>query len=191
MNAGTGPEPDYDDELSALLLTIARRPDVWSVSCQFRDWHLWQGLLAEQQRRSRLSGLPPALVFHLSGPDSGLPGISRYWGGCDDIGDPPAEEQFTGDSLEERMGGFIHIPWEGVCGADLLVYPHWRRIQPERWQQPDAWLGSATFGLRCNYLLIDRDLGLAPCVERTGPVDGWWLYRNTGRRRDCSISRLW
>ena len=191
MNAGTGPGPDFPDALRQLLLAIAGRPDVWSVSCQFTDWQLWRGLLAEQLRPSRLSGLPPALVFHLSGPDSGLPGISRYWGVMCDLGDPPAQEQFTGDSLEEQLGGFIHIPWEGVCQADLVVYPHWRKIAPERWQQPGAWLGSATFGLGCNYLLIDRDLGRAHCVDRTGPVAGWWLYRNTGRRRDCSISRRW
>lgn len=174
------------DDLRTLILTLARGDDVHSVSCQFRDLALWEGLLAEQARRARQSGRPPREAFFLCGPDSGIPGIAKLHPGLDDDfdGTPP---RFTGDTLEEQMRGDIHIPYEGVTSADLLVYPHWRRLFPSRWEKPGAEMDWVTGDKPCNYLLVEKDLGEAPQATRTGPIAGsWWLYSSTAPYKDCN-----
>jgi hypothetical protein len=176
-------------DLRTLILTLARRKDVHSVSCQFQDRALWKGLLVEQVRRARATGRPPREAFFLCGPDGGIPGIAKLHPGLDDDydGSPP---RFNGDTLEEQMGGAVHIPYEGVCGADLLVYPAWRRLYPLRWQQAGAELDWITVDKPCNHLLTDRDLGEAPNATRTGPVAGsWWLYSSTAPYKDCNPFR--
>lgn len=172
------------DELRDLILAMARREDVHSVSCQFRDAQLWEGLLQEQVRRARLSGKPPRDAFFLCGPDGGIPGIAKMHPGLEDL---PEDEWFTGDTLEEKLGGRIHIPYEGVCGADLFVYPSWRAIYPEHWTEDGAELDWATAMKPCNHLLIERDLGEPSCATRTGPIAGtWWLYSSNAPYKPCS-----
>jgi hypothetical protein len=172
------------DELRDLILAMARRPDVHSVSCQFRDEKLWEGLLTEQVKRARETGKPPKQAFFLCGPDGGLPGIAKTFPGLEDL---PEEEWFDGSTLEERMGGDIHIPYEGVCGADLYVYPSWRKIHPEAWQKEGAELDWATPRKACNHLLIERDLGEPSCATRMGPIAGtWWLYSSKAPYKPCS-----
>jgi len=174
---------DIPDELRELVLSMARRSDVNSVSCQFYDFRLWEGLLAEQVRRVQLSGKPPKDAFFLCGPDSGIPGVARLHPGLEDM---PQEEWFTGGTLEEKMGGDIHIPCEGVCGADFFVYPSWRKIYPEAWTKDGAELDWATSRKECNHLLIDRDLGETGCATRIMPSDGWWLYSSIAPYKDCN-----
>lgn len=176
--------PELPDELRDIILSMARRSDVHSVSCQFRDERLWQGLLEEQVRRARESGKPPRKAFFLCGPDGGLPGIAKHHHGLEDL---PPEEWFDGSTLEEKMGGDIHIPYEGVCGADLYVYPAWRRINPAAWEKDGAELDWATANKPCNHLLIEQDLGEPACAMRTGPIAGtWWLYSSKAPYKPCS-----
>ncbi|MCC7182361.1 MAG: hypothetical protein IT509_02175 [Rhodocyclaceae bacterium] len=182
--------PRLPDELSELILTMARRPDVNSVSCQFTDPLLWEELLSEQVRRARQTGKHPRDAFFLCGPDGGIPGVAKLYPGLEHL---PKEEWFTGDTLEERLGGHIHIPYEGVCGADLLVYPKWRAVYPEAWQKDGAELYSATAKINpcnqllCNHLLIEQDLGEPACATRTGPIAGsWWLYSSRTPHKPCS-----
>jgi hypothetical protein len=107
------------DALRDFILAMARREDVHSVSCQFQDAPLWEGLLHEQVKRSRQTGQRPRDAFFLCGPDSGMPGIAKLHPGLEGL---PEEEWFTGDTLEERLGGSIHIPYEGrVWGRPLRV----------------------------------------------------------------------
>lgn len=175
---------EIPDELRSLILGVARQDDVHSVSCCLTDPQLWEGLLEEQQRRARLKGLPPRQAYYLAGPDSGIRDISKRHPALEDL---PEEEWFTGETLEEQMGGEIHIPYEGACGSDLLVYPKWRTISPEYWEQPGAELDWATRGLRSNYLVIEQDLGTAGCVRRSGPyAESWWLYASTGPYKSCT-----
>jgi hypothetical protein len=179
--------PQHPDELCALVLAMASREDVHSVSCQFGDALLWEGLLNEQMKRARQTGKPPREAFYLSGPDGGLPGIAKHHSGLEDL---PPEEWFTGDTLEEKLGGDIHIPYEGVCGADLLVYPYWRVIAPQQWEKEGAQLDWATGMKPCNHLLIEQDLGQPRCATRIGPIAGsWWLYSSTAPYKDCSPNR--
>lgn len=180
-------ESDLPSELRDLILTMARRPDVHSVSCQFWDERLWKGLLEEQVKRARESGKPPREAFFLCGPDSGIPGIAKLHHGLEDL---PPEEWFDGSTVEEKMDGDIHIPYEGVCGADLLVYPAWRSIHPKAWTKDGADLDWATSGKACNHLLIEQDLGEASCATRIGPIAGtWWLYSSKAPYRSCSPVR--
>ena len=176
-------QTDIADDLRDFILAMASREDVHSVSCQFRDFKLWEGLLAEQGRRAQLTGKPPRDAFFLCGPDGGIHGVAKHHAGLEGM---PEEERFNGDTLEEKMGGDIHIPYEGVCGADLFVYPAWRKIYPEAWKEKGAELDWATAGKSCNYLLIDRDLGEAACAARTRPVAGWWLYSSVAPYKDCN-----
>lgn len=177
-------QPELPDELRELILEMARRPDVLSVSCQFRDAKLWEGLLTEQVRRARESGKPPKVAFFLCGPDSGIPGIAKHHPGLEDL---PPEEWYNGDTLEEKLGGDIHIPYEGLCGADLYVYPAWRKIHPEAWAKEGAELDWATARKPCNHLLIEQDLGEPACATRIGPIAGtWWLYSSKAPYKPCS-----
>lgn len=178
--------PELHKDLRTLILTLAQRDDVHSVSCQFRDQALWEGLLTEQARRACESGRPPREAFFLCGPDGGIPGIAKLHPELDDDYDGTLP-RFTGDNLEEQMGGDIHIPYEGVTGADLMVYPHWRRLFPSRWEKPGAEMDWVTGDKPCNYLLVEKDLGEAPNATRTGPIAGsWWLYSSTRPYKDCN-----
>lgn len=174
---------DISDELRDLIISMAKREDVHSVSCQFRDAELWKFLLEEQVRRAKDQGKSPRDAFFLCGPDSGIPGIAKLYSGLDEV---PEEERFDGSTLEERLGGDIHIPYEGVCGADLFVYPTWRKVYPEAWAREGAQLDSATSMKRCNHLLLYGDFGESACATRIGPIDGWWLYSSTAPYKDCN-----
>jgi hypothetical protein len=172
------------DELRELILSMARRKDVHSVSCQFRDARLWEGLLGEQVKRAQETGKAPRNAFFLCGPDSGIPGIAERHHGLEDL---PSEQWFNGDTLEEKLVGDIHIPYEGVCGADFFVYPAWRKIFVEAWEKEGAELDRATAGKRCNHLLIEQDLGEPACATRIGPIaGGWWLYSSKAPYKDCN-----
>lgn len=172
------------DELRDFILAKARRIDVHSVSCQFGDAQLWEGLLDEQVKRARQSGKPPRDAFFLCGPDSGIEGIAKHHHGLEDL---PPEEWFKGDKLEEKRGGSIHIPYEGVCGSDLFVYPDWRKIYPRMWEEKGAKLDWATAQKPCNHLLIEQDLGEPACATRVGPIAGnWWLYSSKAPYKDCN-----
>jgi hypothetical protein len=172
------------DELRTLILAMAQRDDVHSVSCQFIDAELWEGLLTEQVKRARQTGKSPEEAFFLCGPDSGMPGIAKMH---DLLEDMPPEKWFDGSTLEEKLGGDIHIPYEGVCGADFFVYPSWRKIFPDKWEKEGAKLDWATSGKPCNHLLIQQDLGQPTCATRIGPIAGdWWLYSSTAPYKNCS-----
>ncbi len=174
---------DISDELRDLIISMAGREDVHSVSCQFRDAELWKFLMEEQVRRAKDQGKSPRDAFFLCGPDSGIPGIAKLYSSLDEV---PEEECFDGSTLEERLGGDIHIPYEGVCGADLFVYPTWRKVYPEAWAREGAQLDSATSMKRCNHLLLYGDFGESACATRIGPIDGWWLYSSTAPYKDCN-----
>jgi hypothetical protein len=180
--------PDSFDELRNLILAMAQREDVHSVSCQFGDAKLWEGLLTEQVKRARQTGKSPEEAFFLCGPDSGIHGIAKLHPLLEDM---PREKWFDGSTLEEKLGGAIHIPYEGVCGADLFVYPHWRKIFPEKWEKEGAQLDWATSGKPCNHLLIQQDLGQPTCATRIGPIAGsWWLYSSTAPYKNCGRVRV-
>lgn len=179
--------PAMPDELRNFILAMAARADVHSVSCQFHDPKLWEGLLAEQAKRVRETGMSPRDAFFLCGPDSGIPGVAKHHPGLQGL---PEEEWFNGGTLEEKMGGHIHIPYEGVCGADLYVYPSWRKINPKAWERDGAELDWATPMKSCNHILIEQDLGEPACATRVGPIaGGWWLYSSRASYKDCNPFR--
>ena len=171
----------FSDKLRTLILETASRPDVHSVSCFFDDFSLWEGLSLEQIKRARETGKPPIEAFFLSGPDSGIPGIAPMV--VDDEYDPDPQIEF----LAEKMGWQIHIPYEGFCSADLLVYPSWRKIYPERWKEDNAELDWATPMRKCNLLIIQQDLGEAECVNRDYISNGWWIYSSRAPYKNCAV----
>jgi hypothetical protein len=169
-------------ELRTVILNLAARADLHSVSCQFDDRVLWEGLLAEQLRRAKETGRPPQSAFFLCGPDGGLPEIAKSLAAHEEDDLPAASR-----AAAERYGGIIRTPNEGVCGADLFVYPSWRQIYPETWRAEDAELDWATVDKPCNHLLIEQNLGKAPRAERIGPIAGTWcLYSSTAPYKDCN-----
>ena len=176
-------EFEISKELRELILSMAKRKDVNSVSCQFCDTELWSGLLEEQVKRAKEQNKNPGDAFFLCGPDGGIPGIAKLYPGLDEV---PEEERFDGSTLEEKLHGEIHIPYEGVCGADFFVYPTWRKLNPQAWERENAELDWATPMKHCNHLLLSGDFGVPDCATRTGPIDGWWLYSSTAPYKDCN-----
>jgi hypothetical protein len=147
-----------DNRVSLPLAVIEKvgelivRNDVHSVSCPFDDSRLWWILVGEQVRRATRLDLPLQEAFTLSGPDGGL------W-------DTPIEE----------WGGYVHIPYEGMCGADLVLFPKWRNFFPEN----AAHTGRLSTATRCccHYLLSPRDFGELSFATRLR-VGDWSLYQS-------------
>ena len=110
-------------------------------------------------------GLAPQEAFRLNGPDSGIPLVS---------------DESTRKDVE--WGGEIHIPYEGVCGGDVFIQPHWFGFSPEQARLAPT-LSEAVFGdfalngyKTCNYLLTRwKDLGEIACAKRI-EVGDWLLY---------------
>lgn len=134
------------------VLELIKQDDVRSVSFPYDDPDLWLELIAEQVRRSKLTGLPPQEAFTLNGPDGGL------W-------DTPVEE----------LGGYVHIPYEGVCGGDLFVFPAWRKFFAEEAEKT----GRLSTAIRncCHYILTPIDFGALRYATRA-TVGDWVLYQS-------------
>lgn len=91
-----------DAGLFELIVSLARRDEVRSLSCGFDDPVLWQELVWVQVQRAQREGCAPSEALLLAGPDSGL-----------------------GHFEPEDRGGDVHIPYEGAREADVFVKPHW------------------------------------------------------------------
>lgn len=168
--------PPLTPELMRTIIKLAKQPDIRSVSCAFRDFHLWYALFREQVRRSRASGLPYQDAFCLCAPDTGLEGF--------EIWHPDREVH---EFIPPRIGGEIHISWEGVCGGDLYIVPGWRIVTPGDGPEP-ASLADLVH-MKCNYALSHRDLGVVDCATRTIVADGWYLYTSNAPHEDCNPFR--
>lgn len=144
-------------DLIAKLITL---PDVQSVSFPFEDERVWRMLVAEQVDRARRTGLHLQHAFGLSGPDSGLPFDTALW------------------------GGYVHIPYEGMCEGDLLVKPVWRG-----WSSSAAMgqgdLTAAMHGKPCRYVLLKGEQTEVDSANRV-VVDGWTLYTSKKPYRRCN-----
>lgn len=180
-------------ELQDGILRLASQSDIKSISCPFDEFYLWKSLLQEQVKRTNASGLPPQEVFFLSGPDSGIPGITppRYL--FDDLAPSdsqlfPVADSRTGGLAPHRWGGDVHIPYEGACGADLFIIPKWHNVLPEGSTNSDTKLSYLLGGKKCNYLLTNRMLGELPCATWEN-LAGWNLYINSRPYDDCHPMR--
>lgn len=172
------------EPLKQAILEMAWRAEIRSISCPFDDFDLWKGLLSEQARRSKATGLPPQEALCLIGPDSGVPGIADACFMPDDEENFEQADQTTAASALELRGGEIHIPFEGTTGADLFILPEWHNAFPDVLSRPGAKL-HCMVRKPCNYLLTNRDLGEHGCAART-VVAGCFLYKSTGPYINCN-----
>ncbi|MCX7092680.1 MAG: hypothetical protein NTY50_04425 [Methylobacter sp.] len=156
------PESSLKKSLFDLICSLIKKENVRSVSCPFQDYALWRVLVEEQVRRSQRTGLSPQQAFCLSGPDSGLPHIEA-----------------------ENWGGKVHIPYEGVVGGDLFIYPSWREFNPKKAEKNGS-LKAATGDKSCYYLLLEGDYGEIDCAIRT-VVDDWVLYESNFPCNPCNL----
>ncbi len=164
--------PPLTPELRKVILDLARQPDIRSLSCPFKDYDLWYALIEEQIKRSKATGLQYQEAFCLCAPDTGIDGMQKY----DD-----ASEEWP--FHPPPIGGYVHISWEGVCGGDLFIVPAWRRVWPGDGAQPDKI--SKLVGMKCNYVLSHRDLGIVECATRTIVAGCWFLYRSNAPFENC------
>lgn len=142
------------------IVDLIRRDDVHSVSCPFAAYALWRLLVEEQVRRAEATGRPSQEAFCLCGPDSGLPGIEV-----------------------EDWGGEVHIPYEGACGADLLILPSWHRFFADKVR--DGGKLRYAVGKLCHHVLVRGDHGeLASATRKV--VGDWTLYTSTAPYEDCN-----
>lgn len=156
------------------VLELIQRDDIRSVSCPFSDYELWCGLVAEQVRRSKLSGLPPQEAFTLCGADGGM-------------SDMPFDE----------LGGRVHLPYEGMCGGDLVLLPLWRKFFAEEAEENGRL--STAVRLCCYHLLTPMDFGELSFATRM-LVGDWVLYQSKApyvpcdpldQRKKMPIERRW
>lgn len=174
---------ELTDELRQVILELAQQPDIHSISCPFNDFDLWEGLLREQVKRSHTLGLTPQKAFGLCGPDSGITGMSKDYS-WDEDGCPAIRDPVTGKFAPDFFGGEVHIPYEGVTGGDLFIYPEWRNLYPEaaiRLQK----LSALTHNKPCNYLLTNRNLGEFEFATRR-LVAGCFLYKSKDLYMNCN-----
>lgn len=146
------------EQVVGKVLELIQRDDVRSVSCPFGDPELWRGLVAEQVRRAKLSDLPPQDAFTLCGPDGGMCDIPFEW------------------------GGRIHLPYEGMCGGDVVLLPLWRKFFAEDAEETGRL--STAVRLCCYHLLTPRDFGELGFATRT-PVGSWVLYQSKAPYIPC------
>lgn len=146
-----------------MVAQIAAQSDVNSVSCPFNCFAIWRILVEEQVKRSQKQVLPPQDAFKLSGPDSG----------------------FGDDKLAENWGGYVHIPYEGMCDGDIIFLPNWRVFHAEK-ADADGSLAKAMRMELCRYLFVPKEcvLGELGCATREEFGD-WVLYRD---KKNASIS---
>lgn len=174
---------ELTDELRQVILELAQQPDIHSISCPFNDFSLWEGLLKEQVKRSIATGRPPQEALCLCGPDSGITGMSKDYS-WDEDGCPAIPDPVTGKFAPDFFGGEVHIPYEGVSGGDLFIYPEWRNLYPEasiRLQK----LSAVTHNKPCNYLLTNRNLGEFEFATRR-LVAGCFLYKSKDPYMNCN-----
>ena len=141
----------------AELLT---RPDVQSVSFPFQDEQIWRLLVAEQVNRARSTDLHLQHAFGLSGPDSGLPFDTALW------------------------GGYVHIPYEGMCEGDLFVKPPWRGHNLKA-AMGNGDLTAAMLGKPCHYVLLKGEHKEIDSATRV-VVEGWTLYTSKRPYLPCN-----
>ena len=151
------------------IAELIERDDVRSVSCPYRDYDVWRMLVAEQLRRADTLGVPPRDAFTLSGPDGGgaLRGIPY-----------------------EAWGGDVHIPYEGLCGGDLLVRPTWRKFRVAEGTKTGR-LSTAAGVDCCYYVLTPEDFGELSIATHTA-VGDWVLYQSSAPYfpcKSCAASR--
>lgn len=159
-SAMTVDEMQIPRSLFEAIVDLSRRDDVHSVSCPFSDSALWRVLVERQVRQAAATGLPPREAYGLSGPDSGLPNI-----------------------VAADMGGAIHIPYEGTCGADLFILPTWHRFFADAVRDG----GKLRWAVRkpCHHVLLEGDHGELACATRR-VIGAWTLYTSTAPYEDCN-----
>ena len=146
--------------MANLIAELVKRPDVQSVSCPFNNEDLWRLLVQEQIRRQSLSGLHLQHAFGLSGPDGGLPFDPADW------------------------GGYVHIPYEGACDADLFINPDWRRFDLNAGMGSGS-LMEVTLNKPCHHLLVKGHHKETDCATRTQGAD-WTLYTSKRQYEPCN-----
>lgn len=152
-------------ELIAFLAEFVRRSDVNSVSMPVDDEAIWSVLVTEQKRRASLTGKHLQHAFGLSGPDSGLSFNTADW------------------------GGYVHIPWEGMCGADLVMRPHWRVFDPRGVMSTGTRKFWDILRLPCHHVMVwgDRHPPIDTASRMT--VGGWTFYTSRGTYRSYNPFR--
>lgn len=151
---------ELPSEIVDLIGNLIKRPDVQSVSFPFKDEIVWRLLVAEQLARARSGRVHRQHAFALCAGDGGLPF------------DP------------EDCGGFVHIPYEGVCESDLFVKPPWRGYDLNA-ANGDGDLTSAMLGKCCQHVLMKGTHPELDSANRT-VVAGWTLYTSKKPYKPCN-----
>jgi hypothetical protein len=157
-------DPTFTPLLRQKIGELIKQDDVRSVSCPYRDYDVWRMLVAEQLRRADTLGVPPREAFTLSGPDGGgaLRGIPY-----------------------EAWGGEVHIPYEGLCGGDLLIRPTWRKFRVPQGTATGR-LSTAASVNGCYYVLSPEDFSEVPFAARS-MVGDWVLYQSNTPYDPCDV----
>ena len=71
----------------------------------------------------------------------------------------------------------MHIPYEGMCSADLVFLPSWRVFHIE-YAGSEGSLAKAS-RLDCKYMIVPRknDFGELGCATRQ-IIEGWIFYQS-------------
>lgn len=148
-------QSDKYTDLYNMVAQIAAQSDVTSVSCPYGWFAIWRILVKEQVKRSQKLDLPPQEAFELSGPDNG----------------------FGDDRLAENWGGYVHIPYEGMCDGDIVFLPNWRVFNVAEAGASGSLIRALRMK-RCRYLFVpkQRVLGELACAYRE-EIGDWVLYR--------------
>lgn len=157
---------EVPQDLHSLIMKLAIRSNVNSVSCPYIDTDLWRSLISEQVRRAKQHNADPQRTYELNGPDGGIPYVNDGYG-----------------RMDLEWGGYVHVPYEGACGGDLFIQPDWFQLDLNTARTTTSF-NEAVFGLwgrvgskSCKYFVTHvLALGVIPSAthEIVGPWAVYW-----------------
>lgn len=161
--------PFLPPSVSTAIVRLVKALELPAVAADERGFDLWHGLCELQMQRADATGQAPDDALALFASDNGIPLQPPDWGGA------------------------VHVSWEGMRVATVMVMPEWRTFEPARagdtgslqlglcaGEFGDAPIVRFASGLectreRCLMMATRSDFGVLGCAWRL-PVGGWVIY---------------
>lgn len=146
------PKPEITNNLVGKIEEIAQRDDVSSFSCPYDNRQIWLTVIQEQTKRKIRLDCDPQSAFSLYGPDSGICSLSP-----------------------DTIKGRIHVPYEGICKADIFIVPRWRELGVFFDKKNN--LNRISLLKHCRFVICEVEVPDVQCANKER-IDNWIFYES-------------